>query len=483
MGIPLLLAASLLAGTPSAATSPPAAASTSPGTATPPAALPTPMPPATASPTAPSPASPPGGAPATASRVLTLAEAVQSALAHQPQLAQATAGTRAAVARADEARSGLLPQVTGSASYTRETANFAPRPGAIPSSLGGSSSSWNTVNYYSFGATLSQLIYDFGQTPGKWRAAQASARAQGDSERATRNQVLLGVQTAFFTARAAKDLVGVARDTLANQNLHLRQSEGFVRAGTRPEIDLAQARTNVANAQVQLINARNTYETTKAQLNQAMGVDGPTDYDVASDTLPQVSSEEQPLEALVTQAVSRRPDYVALQEQARAQELSLRAVKGNYWPSLGFSTGVTNQGQAIDSTVWNWSATVGLTWNLFQGGLTRAQAQEAQANLEAARAQAEVLRQQVRVDVVQFSLAVRAGKEALAAAGQALVNAKEQLRLAEGRYRAGVGNIIELSDAQVALTSAAAQRVQAEYNLSTSRAQLLRALGQGLPDA
>jgi outer membrane protein len=73
---------------------------------------------------------------------------------------------------------------------------------------------------------------------------------------------------------------------------------------------------------------------------------------------------------------------------------------------------------------------------------------------------------------------VRAGKAALSAAGEALVNAREQLRLAEGRYQAGAGSAIELADAQVALTTAAAQRVQADYNLAASRAQLLRALGR-----
>jgi outer membrane protein len=133
--------------------------------------------------------------------------------------------------------------------------------------------------------------------------------------------------------------------------------------------------------------------------------------------------------------------------------------------------------------VWNWSATATLSWNVFQGGLTRAQAQEAGANLDSVQAQASALRQQVRVDLEQTRLAVRASKQTLAAAAEALINARDRLRLAEGRYRAGAGSAIELGDAQVALTTAAAQRVQAEYNLSTSRAQLLRALGREVPRA
>jgi outer membrane protein len=119
-----------------------------------------------------------------------------------------------------------------------------------------------------------------------------------------------------------------------------------------------------------------------------------------------------------------------------------------------------------------------LTWPIFQGFLTRGQVREAEANLAALEAQRDGLRQQVRLEVDQARLAVRAAKEALIAAGEALENAQVRLRLAEGRYQTGVGSVIELGDAQTALTNAAGQKVQAEYNLAQARAQLLKALGR-----
>jgi outer membrane protein len=103
---------------------------------------------------------------------------------------------------------------------------------------------------------------------------------------------------------------------------------------------------------------------------------------------------------------------------------------------------------------------------------------EAEANSALAQAQLDTARQQVRVDVDKARLAVRTAKSGIAAADEALVNARERLRLAEGRYQAGVGNAIELGDAQLALTNAAAQKVQADFNLATARAQLLTALGR-----
>lgn len=414
---------------------------------------------------------PPGPAPASP-RVLSLDDAVRLASQNQPQLRQARAGTEAAQARADEARAPLLPQLTGSAAYKRGTANL---PGFPESS--------SSVNQWAFGATLSQLVWDFGQTTGRHEAARESAAAQQATERATQLQVLYSVRSAFFTARAARDLVGVARETLQNQEAHLRQVQGFVEVGRSPEIDLAQVRTDRANAEVQLIQAQNGYETAKAQLNQAMGIEGPTDYEVADDTLPVVEGEDAPIDVLLAEALPRRPDVVSLQAQVRAQEATLRSVQGGYWPSLGLAAGASDVGPEVNGPgmTWNWSAGATLTWNLFQGGLTSAQAREARASLTGLEAQLDAVKQQVRFDLEQARLPVRAAKAALSAAAEALFNARERLRLAEGRYQTGAGSIIELGDAQVALTSAAAQKVQADYALSAARALLLRALGRPAP--
>ena len=102
--------------------------------------------------------------------------------------------------------------------------------------------------------TLSQLVWDFGQTWNRFQAAQFSRRGPGQDQRTPLNDVALGVRAAFFSARAAKELLRVAKETLDNQERHLEQMQGFVEVGTRPAIDLAQARTDRANARVQLIS-------------------------------------------------------------------------------------------------------------------------------------------------------------------------------------------------------------------------------------
>jgi len=424
-----------------------------------------------------------------AARVLSLEEAVHTARQNQPQLYQAHANTDAAVARADEARAPLLPQLGVTAQYQRTTANFAARPGSIPTNNGGTSTagtttSWDTFNFWNGGVTLNQLIYDFGLSIDKWKAAKAQADAQRSTELATILSVDFTVRSNYFLARADKALLQVAQDTLDQQTRHRQQTEGFVRAGTQPEIALAQAKTNEANARVALIQAQNNYETAKVTLNQAMGIEGPTDYDVSDQPFPVIDVEDGQLEPLLAEAVKARPEVASIEDLIRVNQLTISSVKGNYLPTISAQANVSEAGTALERTVVSsgltWNANVGilLSWNIFAGGLTTAQVHEAQANLANVAAQLDLERQQIRVDVNAALLAVRAAKSSLSATAEALENAKLQLKLAEQRYQVGVGSSIELTDAQVALTQAAAQSVQADDNLSTARAQLLRALGR-----
>jgi outer membrane protein len=325
------------------------------------------------------------------------------------------------------------------------------------------------------------VVWDFGKTWGTWGTARESAKAQQSSERATTANVLLGVRSAFFVARARKDLVKVAEETLANQEDHLKQIQAFVQVGTRPEIDLAQARTDRANAEVTRITSVANYQTARAQLNQAMGVEASTDFDVSDDRLGPVPGEDAPIEVLIDEALKARPEVAALEAQLKAQEWAVTSARGGWYPSLGVQAGIAQTGpswNAYPSWSWNWTAAATLSWNLFAGGSTRALVREAEAGMDSIQAQLASLRLQIRLDLEQARFAVASALAKQVATDEALVSARDRLRLAEGRYQAGSGSVIELSDAQLQVTLSSAQVVGAEYDLSTARAQLLQALAR-----
>jgi outer membrane protein len=411
--------------------------------------------------------------------VLSLGDAVHEATLRHPQLRQARGATQAANARVGEARAPLLPQIAGFGSYQRTTANFVNKPGSVPPSVGAAPGpSIDTYNFFNFGVTATQLLFDNLGTIQGLRAARLNAEAQQRTERQTLADVVLAVRTAYFNARALKELLAVARDTLTNQERHLAQIQGYVRNGNRPPIDLAQAKADYANAEVQLINAENGYEIAKAQLNQAMGVEGPTGYDLADDTLPPVEGEDGASEPLVSEALKSRCDLLAVERQVRADELTIRQLQAGYGPAVALSSTLNAASTQIDKLVPNWNVTVSLTWPLFQGLLTREQVHEAEGNWMTVVGQRDAIRQQARLEVETARLRVRAAKAATVAARDALTNERERLKLAEGRYKSGVGSVLELGDAQLAATGAAAQAVQAEYALAGARALLLRALGR-----
>ena len=408
---------------------------------------------------------------------LTLDEAVDFANQNQPLLRQAHADVAASRARVEQARAPMLPQLSATAGYSRQNGNFVSTTGTTIDGTGTTVAPDPTGNNsFNLGLNFSQLLWDFGQTWNRYRASQANADASQQNEVLRRQQALYAVRSAFFAARASKQLVGVAQETLDNQDRHLEQIQGFVEVGTRPSIDLAQAKTDRANAKVQLINATNGWNSARAQLLQAMGIEQPATFDVSDDTMPPIDEEKAESESLISEATKVRPDILAIAAQMEAQERALGAVRGAYGPSLGFTSSVGEQGRT--SLALNWRVGVTLQWNLFSGLATKGAEHEAIANLDSLQAQLDGQRQQVRLETEQARLAVVAAVSALEATQEALDNAKVRLTLAEGRYQTGVGNALELSDAQLQVTNAGAQRVNADYTLASARAQLLKAVGK-----
>jgi outer membrane protein len=165
-------------------------------------------------------------------------------------------------------------------------------------------------------------------------------------------------------------------------------------------------------------------------------------------------------------------------KQRQAQEKLIAVAQGGYGPTLQAQASLAGTGVALDNLGPNWWVGGLLTWPIYAGGLVPGQVAEAKATLRSINAQEDTFRLQVRIDVEQSALAVRAARATLTAASLATENAKRQLQLAESRYAAGMGGVIELSDAQVTQTQTAAQEISARFSLASARAALLGALGR-----
>jgi outer membrane protein len=441
-------------------------------------------------------------APATsAESPLTLAEVIATALRSHPQAASAHANADAAVARVGEARSAWLPQLN---SVTSTNGNYSYQTGT-----NSDTPSAQTLRYSSQ-LQLSQLIYDFGRTGGNIDAAKAGARASINDDQTVQTQLALAAANSFYASLQSEALLEVAQRNLEQQHQRLAQSESFFKIGTRPEIDVLIARTAVAQAELQLAQTRTNVGVARTQLVQALGVPEPEwnswlsrrlSTELAA-PLPEEpmnlgpNNSAQVSDAVIDEVLRDRPDYRALRERLIQSEQQLRSTRGNYYPQLAVGATASVGGLINTLTIQGSAATTGLVqpihgepllavsgqatliWPLLSGLNTVYSVREAEATVRAAKANLDAMRLQVRSVLLQVMVQVVTARESVHAAESLVKQAELQLQMATGRYRAGVGNAIELGDAQLAATTARGQMVQANYGLAMSRATLLWNLGR-----
>ncbi len=415
--------------------------------------------------------------------VLSLDEALRTAREQQPQLRAARAQTRAATARAGEARSGYLPKVDAQAQYQRATTNFLLSPMMVHTPLTKGYHANNqlglddTVNYYVFGVTATQLIYDFGRVPALMAQGDAGVDASQADVRAAEQTIALNVRLAYYSALATKQLVQVGDNAVQNQQRHVDQVRRFVEQGQRTRFDLSSMELNLANAQLGLVRARDALSTAKVRLATAMGSDSSYDFDLVEPPDDTQGLERSSAEELERIAIQRRPELAKIAAQVRAQQSAGRAARAGYLPTLSAVGNVTAAKVEGFGAGYDWYVGVGLTWNLFGGMLTTRQSEEADASADAAVAQRESLRQAIRAEIQEQLLAITDARQRQDVSDRAVATATERLHQAEDRLQTGAGDALDLDDAQVTLTNAEAQSVQARYDLAIARARLRHAVG------
>lgn len=413
-----------------------------------------------------------------AETTLTLQEAIGIALTHHPTLRMGQATVEAAQRRVQQEVAGYLPRGAYTYTYSRQQRPLTAAVGGVEVSGGlRTRTSSQTFNFNSTSVGMSQLLFDFGRTLAAIRSAQASVEASTADLETIRQTVIFNTKQAYYTVLSAQRLLQVAEETVQQNRKHLEEAQARFEVGLVPQFDVTQARVQVSNAELNLVTARNNVAVARETLRTAMGLPSPFTFTLA-DTLER-SAVVFADEALLAQAYANRPELRSLRAQQRAAAERVSALRKQYLPSVSGNAQYNWTGREYPlQEGWLWGVT--LTVPLFDSILTTAQVGEAQANLRNLEAQHENLRQQVTLEVRQSILNLREAEERIRVSEQVLLEARENLDLAAGRYSAGVGNIIEVTDAQVSLTSARANNIQALYTYKTVVAELEKAIGRPL---
>jgi len=389
-------------------------------------------------------------APIKKGELLTLERCVQIALRKHPSVIASTGSLEAARSRTVQAGSNFYPQVNLSAGYSR----ISPAAGSAPAL----SSGGGDYNQYSAGAALSQNIYDFGRTAVQTKIQEFNTEAAGADLLNTEALITLAVKQAYYNVLKAKRSRDVAAETVKQNRLHLDQAEGFYAVGTHPKYDLLTAQVNLSNAGLGLIKAENALNLARANLDNAMGVPGAGEYEI-EDNLAFVKYGVVFEEALA-RAYGNRPDMKSAAAKRTAAEKAVEFATAGYYPALTGNAAYNRSAEQFPLEQ-SWSAGVTLSFPLFNGFLTKSQVEEARANLDARQA-------------VQH---LRHAEESIQAAELTVKQATENLDIANGRYAAGVGNPIEVADAQVLYSNAKLTLIQALSDHKVAVASIEKAVG------
>jgi len=403
----------------------------------------------------------------------TLEDIVALALQNNPATRATWETARAASAKVGSDRGVLLPQVNGAMNYTKSKSAFSQQ--FVP-----------VQKTYQPSLTLQFILFDFGKTRADLEESKQKLYSANWSHNAMIQTVMLQVETAYYQYLYAKAMRAADSAALEEARMNLDAAEERHRAGLATVADVLQAKSNLAQRQLDLQAIEGQIQTVRGSLATAMGLSPTIDYDIGF--LPSsIPTEEvtQTVEELLRNALVQWSDLAAARATALAARAHAKSVRRDRLPAITLQGNIARRYyDNPDKYTDPYSEGIYLNVPLFTGFSKSYDAVEAQAKAEAAMQDYELLKRKVDLDVWSSYFNLKTANERLVTAEDFLKSATELHDVALGRYRSGVGSILDLTAAQTALEEARAQSVNARTDWFLSLAGLAYATGRlALPEA
>ena len=394
--------------------------------------------------------------PATA---LTALDAVDLALCNHPQTREVWASARVQAALLGVAKAGWLPNLDGSASATRfqyDDARFNRRTAAL---------------------TLSWLLVDFGQRSANVENAQQLLNAAAATQDATVQSLFLAALQTYYSAQATQAAVISASEAERSARESYQAADARYNVGVATPADRLQAQTALSQATLNRIRAEGEARNALGALANALGF--PAQQTIVLAAMPAMPAElafQKEIDALIAEAQVRRPDLKAAEAQFKAAEASVDLARAQGRPTVSLAAGPSWQNSAGAVTQ---GGSIGLTLNvpLFSGFDPTYRVRSAAAQADVRAAQRDRIRNQIALDVWKSYQSLTTATQSLKTSADLVASAEQSERVALGRYKAGVGTVLDLLVAQSALASARLQRIQAQLDWNVYRATLAQSMG------
>jgi outer membrane protein len=401
---------------------------------------------------------------------LTLEECIEIAIANNPQIEIARQQYQGSEGVLTQAKSRYLPRLSGGVGYGRQYVD-----------------SQAPVTEDNVGSGLlraSQLIFDFGKTTGLIDTEKFNRAAFEQNLAQVYHDVVFQVKSRFYSVLESLRLITVAEQAVDNFEQQLYRAQRYYEAGVRTRIDVTNAEVNLSNQKLNLLRANANYKTARTALEKVLGVmPNSGDYQPVSSEpqLEQLAAGKPPmpgpLDNLLITAEEKRPGLKQFDFLVQAADSSVTQAKGDYWPTIDAVGDYSRYETDIPSVADQWQLSARLNWEFFSGFETEGKVAEASAQLRQVKAGLRDFQLEVTQDVTDSYLRAEENHAGVDIADQTLELAAENLRLAEGRYKAGLGDLLEFNDAQLLYTQNQSNLVVTYYSYLTALARIERAVG------
>lgn len=399
--------------------------------------------------------------------LLNLERCIEIAVKIHPDISAALYTVDANKSRVGQAKANYYPQLNSAYNYSRISPITTPEKKV-------SSGAGNAFSQYASDITLSQDVFDFGKTNTQVNIQKLNLDSSRSDLENMIELIILNVKASYYGLLKAQRNRDVGEETVKQYQQHLDQAKGFYKVGTKPKFDVTKAEVDLSNARLSLIQLKNAFQIAKVNLNNAMGVPDAPQYTVEDNLSFQ--KYEATLEDSIEKAYKNRPDLQSIIAKKKAAEEFIALSKKGYYPILTGNAAYNWLGEEYPMG-HGWNAGVGVSFPIFSGFLTKYQVDESTANFYVLQNNEESLKQTIYLEVQQSFLTLRAAEEAIPTAELVVKQAEENRDIANGRYAVGVGNPLEVTDAEVALSNAKTNYNQALYVYKIAIASLEKAVG------
>ena len=419
-------------------------------------------------------------------RPLSLVDALDQALRQNGAILKGQADLETSYGLAVQTKAVAVPHVRATGNYTDNDPTSVDRfPFAGASIPGGGFAFDQPRQSWTANIQVTQSIYEGGRVNSALRSAKLTREQALAQYQAVITDTLVDVRVAYYDVLLAAQQITVSEASIQLLQKELDDTKNRFDAGTVPRFNVLRAEVELANAKPKLIRARNASRVAKNNLATLLGHRVPRDVweDIPLQLTDRLEAEPLNLELSVAlmQALEKRPELAALRAAERLRAEGVTSAKSGYKPGVQLFAGYGARNSSFSSDltreVDGWSAGAQMSWDIFDGWLTKGKVQEARARHNRATVDLDDTERRVEQEVrTAYSNFIEAS-ELLESQKKVQEQADEALRLATARNAAGTGTQLDVLSAQTALTEARTTQVQALHDYAVARARMERAAG------